>query len=292
MYIAEISDFCEFYPKSFIALDFETATPSRMACQLGIVEVIDGKIIYEKEYMIQPPSNYYDHYCVQIHKITPDMTEDAPTFDQIWPEVRERLRNKAIVAHNAAFDRDVLIKNVWEYELQAVKIKRWICTYKDLSKVPLDRACEYFNIPLDNHHDSLADARATALLYLNYIKMYGQRLEIPQYPGEKFGKLLNIKTIKQSESTNATTFFKNKRVVMTGVFDAFPARTELAQVLTNLGAKMNSSISGLTDITVVGHKAGPSKLQKIVDINNSGGNIRIIEEAELLEILSDIKCGE
>lgn len=292
MYIANIPDWYEFYPKSFIALDFETATPSRMACQLGIVEVIDGRIISEKEYLIKPPFNEYDPCCIKIHNITPDQTENAPTFDQIWPEIRARLRDKIIVAHNAAFDKDVLIKNVWEYELQAVRTKEWICTCNDLGKAPLDRACEYFNISLDKHHNALSDAKATALLYLSYIQKSGQRIEIPQCPQEQFIKSSEIKNQYLNTSIDVDTIFRDKRVVMTGVFESFPMREELAQIMKNLGAKMSGSISGSTEIAIVGHNAGPSKLQKIAEINNAGGAIRIIKEGELLEILSDIKSGE
>lgn len=30
--------------KTFVAIDFETATPDKMACQLGIVSVVDGEV--------------------------------------------------------------------------------------------------------------------------------------------------------------------------------------------------------------------------------------------------------
>ena len=31
--------------KTFVAIDFETATPNKMACQVGIVSVVDGEIV-------------------------------------------------------------------------------------------------------------------------------------------------------------------------------------------------------------------------------------------------------
>ena len=43
--------FDEIIPSSFIAIDFETATVSRMACQMGIVIVENGIITDKKTFL-------------------------------------------------------------------------------------------------------------------------------------------------------------------------------------------------------------------------------------------------
>ena len=73
---------------SFVALDFETATNNRMACQIGIVVVKDGIIVERVSKLIQPPFNQYDAGTIAVHHITPDMTEDSPTFDVVWNDIQ------------------------------------------------------------------------------------------------------------------------------------------------------------------------------------------------------------
>ena len=67
----------------FIAVDFETATNSRMACQIGIVVVRDGNITERISKLIQPPFNEYDSNTIRVHHITPDNTKNSDTFDKI-----------------------------------------------------------------------------------------------------------------------------------------------------------------------------------------------------------------
>ena len=74
--------------KNFVTIDFETATSSRMACQLGIVVVKNGEIIECKEFLIQPPNNYYEANVMKYHHVTPEMTKGEPTFEELWPEIK------------------------------------------------------------------------------------------------------------------------------------------------------------------------------------------------------------
>ena len=76
----------------YVAIDFETATSERYSiCSVGIVTVTGG-IIMEKYFsLIQPPKNEYTNICVSIHGITPNNTINAPTFPEIYPEIKKRV---------------------------------------------------------------------------------------------------------------------------------------------------------------------------------------------------------
>lgn len=50
---------------NFTAIDVETATASRMICQIGIVQVEQGNIAREESLLIQPPGNKYDENCIK-----------------------------------------------------------------------------------------------------------------------------------------------------------------------------------------------------------------------------------
>jgi DNA polymerase-3 subunit epsilon len=159
---------------TFTAIDFETATKHHI-CAVGIVSVENGVIVDEYYTLIQPPYNQYDWRTIQVHGINPEDTMYAPTFEQVYPEIKKRLANRIIVAHNESFDRNVLIKTMSDYNLDYSELKlskMWNCTMKIYRKkgfkpASLNLCCQAENIAL-NHHEALSDARASALLFLKH----------------------------------------------------------------------------------------------------------------------------
>lgn len=158
----------------FTAIDFETATGKRSsACAVGIVTVKNGRITDEYYSLIQPPGNEYFGMNIAIHGIRPADTADAPTFTELYPEIRQRLQGQTLVAHNEVFDRSVLRRTMEHYELDYTELglaERWECTmriYKSKGFVPykLNACCERLGIAL-KHHEALSDAIACAKLYL------------------------------------------------------------------------------------------------------------------------------
>lgn len=96
--------------EAFTAIDFETASGYRNSiCQIGLVEMEDGIITNTLKLLVQPPKNYYWSNFIDIHGITPTMTENEPTYDQIWHLVTPYIIGKNVVAHNGfGFDFPVL----------------------------------------------------------------------------------------------------------------------------------------------------------------------------------------
>jgi DNA polymerase-3 subunit epsilon len=157
---------------NFVAIDFETATHHHI-CSVGIVTVENGLITDEYQALIQPPRNYYNWYNTQVHGISARNTKDSPLFSEIFPEIKKRISGKLVVAHNEAFDRNVLKKTMHDYGLDYSELNiadRWECTVKiyrakGYRPANLDVCCKIQNIAL-NHHEALSDARACALLYI------------------------------------------------------------------------------------------------------------------------------
>jgi DNA polymerase III subunit epsilon len=158
----------------FSAIDFETATGyQNSACAVGIVTVENGRIIDEYYSLIQPPGNEYWWQNIRIHGITPQQTRNAPDFSEIFPEIKKRLKERIVVAHNESFDRNVLKKCMNYYYLDYSKLnlpERWECTFriykaKGFKPTNLQICCQRMGIELF-HHEALSDARATAKLYL------------------------------------------------------------------------------------------------------------------------------
>ncbi|MBF9014142.1 MULTISPECIES: 3'-5' exonuclease [unclassified Oceanispirochaeta] len=148
----------------YTAIDFETAQGKRYSiCQVGLIRVVNGKIVKEISRLVRPPKNYYWNRFIEIHGITAKDTEDAPNFAEIWKEIESYIRNQTVVAHNGmAFDFPVLEKTLEFYNMLPPSYTKR-CTYKIYRK-NLASLCDEYQIPL-NHHDALSDARACAQLF-------------------------------------------------------------------------------------------------------------------------------
>ncbi|AXG72850.1 DNA polymerase III subunit epsilon [Flavobacterium arcticum] len=168
---------------TFTAIDFETATGhSHSACAVGIVTVEDSIITEEYYTLIQPPNNEYWYRNIMVHGIKPVETLDKPMFDDLYPEIHKRLFGRKIVAHNEAFDRNVLAKTMRWYGLYYDELEiadKWECTcriYRAKGYKPANlKACSDRNGIALNHHEALSDARACAKLYIlhdNQMKLH------------------------------------------------------------------------------------------------------------------------
>ena len=152
----------------FTALDFETATGYRTSiCQIGLVHYENGLVVDEINLLIQPPENYYWEKFIDVHGITPEQTENAPNFGEVWNQIKPYIENQNLVAHNGfGFDFQCLSKSLEHFQLP---IPKYIghCTYK-IYGANLASLCRKYKIEL-NHHDALSDAKACGELFLMHL---------------------------------------------------------------------------------------------------------------------------
>ena len=277
---------------NFIAVDFETATFDKMACQIGVTIVEDGIIKGTAVDYIQPPENKYEMGCIKVHHISPEQTLNAPTFDVIWQNYKELFENFPIVAHNAPFDESVLHHNLEYYGIPHDNIAHFICTYQ-IYQLSLDKLCWAFDLHDDAHHDAGFDSLRCAQFYkfylegikpdlsrlVNYIPEAERHKSIKQHKQLR-GDVLH-KDLSNADPNNP---FYNKKIVITGVFDI--EREALAQHLKSLGADLDTCISKKTNYVFVGRDAGPSKLAKLQALLQSGYAIRQLGPNNVTQILA------
>jgi DNA polymerase-3 subunit epsilon len=153
---------------TFTALDFETATSQPYSvCQIGLVRYEKGQLVQRVERLIQPPKNAYYFRNIEVHGIQPADTENAPTFEYVWWDVKSLIEDQVLVAHNSGFDVNCLRSSLAYYdEIQPEFDER--CTRKIYGR-GLAYLCKKFHIKLD-HHNALSDANACAQLYLKHLK--------------------------------------------------------------------------------------------------------------------------
>ncbi|HEY0186597.1 MAG TPA: exonuclease domain-containing protein [Cellulomonas sp.] len=155
-------------PLSFTAIDFETACGARSSvCAVGMARVRDGAVVETYERLVCPPQGPWSFTNTWVHGIGPDDVLDAPTWDRLLPEVLGFIGGDVLVAHNAPFDRSVLVRASQECGCPDPGLD-FVCTLKiaravlRLDSYTLPRVTAELGLPTFDHHEAGADARAAA----------------------------------------------------------------------------------------------------------------------------------
>lgn len=277
---------------NFTAIDFETAQGARWSiCQVGIVRVENDKIVKTISTLIKPPKNEYQRSNTLVHGINGEITENSPTFPEVWPKIKEYIDGQLVVAHNSDFDINCLESTLHYYNLPVPKYKV-DCTYKR-TNLKLEDLCVALDIALDNHHDACCDALACANAYTKLLKngvpdcsKIHQKANNP-FDFSSHHKLCGDVLKPDLQNCNVNSPFYNKKIVFTGILAKYP-REEAAAIVKKYGADIDIGITKRTNIVIMGNSAGPSKVRKIEKYNNEGCNIRVIEEEEFNEIINQL----
>ncbi len=159
---------------NFIAIDFETATGRRDSiCEMGICLVRNSEVTETRSWLVRPEGNRYSYWNTQCHGITPEDTETAPAFPEVWREMETIYLGEVntLVAHNAPFDRSCLERSAELYQLRLPDLN-WICTLRYARQIysfgcnTLASLCQQLSIPEGQHHRAGDDAEMCARLYL------------------------------------------------------------------------------------------------------------------------------
>jgi DNA polymerase III epsilon subunit family exonuclease len=104
--------------------------------------------------------------AMAVNGITPSMVADAPTFDQLLPEIQARLQDHIIVAHNVSFDLGFL-----EIEFRLIRQPFQVGPVLDtlqlarrqyhFGKNSLSNIALKLNIPTPNAHRAMGDVLTT-----------------------------------------------------------------------------------------------------------------------------------
>jgi len=157
---------------NFTALDFETANTHKTSiCAIGMAIVENGKVVKTISKLIKPIPDFYSYWNVQIHGITPEMTQHAPYFVDVWQELKQYIDGTTLVAHNAAFDVGALRSILSAHDISYPKTN-YFCShivskkvFNELPSHKLSTVCKHLDIPL-NHHEAESDAIGAAQIII------------------------------------------------------------------------------------------------------------------------------
>ena len=130
--------------------------------EIGFVEV-DQNGIREWSSLVNPRV-LISEFITGLTGIDTAMVSSAPSFEQLAPTVLEKLRGRLFIAHNARFDYTFLKR---EFKRLGVDFRAPnLCTVKLSRKLfpehhrhSLDALVTRFDIPVNDRHRALADAR-------------------------------------------------------------------------------------------------------------------------------------
>jgi len=296
-------------------IDFETANRYRSsACQLGIAIVEGDKIVATQEWLIQPKPFQFDHWNVRTHGITADRVIDSPTFDSIWPDVKEFIGDAVIAAHNAPFDMSVLRHTMQSNDVKIPAIT-YFCTlgmsraqWPQLACHRLPFLAAAFAIDL-NSHDALSDAKATAGLLLRAMSEYGcntvseliDRMQICLgHFDDSYGNTAPRVNSVHNSPASIREFSEGKLNSLEGKAIAFTGnlqwltREMTAELVVAAGGEFHAAPKRGTTMLVVGDvdirvlakgETQSSKLKKAIALRDKGQSIEITTASDFLQSL-------
>jgi len=163
--------------KDFAAIDFETANeyPSSV-CSVGVVIVRDGQVVDSFYSLIHPEPEYYQWFCMQVHGLCAEDTEEAPVFPEVWSKIQPLIEGLPLVAHNARFDEGCLkaVHKVYQMDYPDYEFHDTLRASRQhfgraLPNHQLQTVAAACGYDLTRHHHALADAEACAAIALQIL---------------------------------------------------------------------------------------------------------------------------
>ncbi len=156
----------------FVVFDVETTGLSceeNEIIEIGAVKIIDGKIKYQFQTFICP-ENEIPEEITNLTSITNEMVKNAPSNNQAITDFYKFCENCILVGYNVSFDigfikksgekANLLFDNETYDAMVLAKNKLYLPRYKLINVV------EYLKLELNNAHRAIADAIATADVFL------------------------------------------------------------------------------------------------------------------------------
>ncbi|MDX1685302.1 MAG: exonuclease domain-containing protein [Saprospiraceae bacterium] len=170
--------------RNFAIVDIETTGGLFKRDKITEIAIVtsDGReIIGEFESLINPGRSI-PPFITKITGIDDDMVAEAPYFHEVARDIVEWTENHIFVAHNVRFDYG-FIRNAFG-ELGYPFNRRRMCTVQmakrllQLNSHSLESLIRHYDIPVNRRHRALDDARATAVVLHNLLKLEGSQRHI------------------------------------------------------------------------------------------------------------------
>ena len=229
--------------------------------------------------------------ATEIHGITDEKVQDAPTIDEIKEPFVNLSKGAILVGHNATFDLKFL-DHAFHGALDGVEYIDTLWVAKQVLKLPnyrLETLADYAEFyPEGGFHDSLTDCTATAAIFFRLAFDKPGLAQI--YHSEASAKVDYSRTPKDvipaSTPENRNHPLYGKKIVFSGKLSV--THKEAAQMATKVGAIVRGAVSGKTDYLVVGDGDTNGQEDKAYDLFLEGNTtLKIICEREFMLLIQE-----
>ncbi|MCR5145153.1 MAG: 3'-5' exoribonuclease [Lachnospiraceae bacterium] len=294
--------------KDYCVLDTETTGLSAYydeIIEIGLIRVRDDVIVERFSQLLHPRDEVSD-FITELTGITNEMLEGMPSIIDVKEKVLAFIGDDIVLGHNTSFDIRFLnegfktkIDNLY---MDTMQFSRKV--YPELKHHRLSDMTKYLGLS-NNEHRALADCISTKELYDAVKKTMAEKnLEIHDLWRNCKGRTvkgIDIKTI-MADSCEIDTdgFFYNKHVVFTGKLEKM-VRQEAMQIVVNMGAVLDNSVTKKTNLLILGDNDYNSillgeksnKHKKAEQLILDGNDLEIIDERTFYDILAaELEKGE
>ena len=284
---------------NFYVIDVETANADYSSiCQIGIAQFKNGELIHTWETLVNP-EDHFDGINISIHGITERMVKNAPTFSEIYSELKEKTENKIFV-HHMPFDR-IAINRACELNKLELLQTNWLDSAKIVRRTwdefshsgyGLSNITRHLGIKF-KHHNALEDAIATGKVMMEALAK--SEINMADWV-VRVTKPINVykggsASLHLDGNPEGPLYGEN--IVFTGALSL--TRAEAAKIASSLGCNVKNSVTKKTTLLVVGTQddfklAGymkSSKHRKAEELIAQGMELRILSEDDFKSIIMD-----
>ncbi|MEV0301864.1 TerD family protein [Streptomyces prasinus] len=237
---------------------------------------------------------------VEVHGLTAERLQGAPTFDQVAGRIGAMLQDRILVAHNAQFDYDFLAH-------EFARARMWLPVSQRLCTLALNRQVDpptddmklgtlaaHYGVPQQRAHDAWDDTRVLAGILRASLRE-AARLDLPL-------PLVTCPPRAESQFTpkppKTPCAYRNPgrmapggplrqgmKVAITG--ETAHARAELVGQAVSAGLNLMGSVSRHTSVLVTNEPAsGSAKARRAL-----AEGVPVIDEPTFLRLLADVRPG-
>lgn len=288
----------------FTAIDFEKLNDSQTSvCEVGLVSFVNGMPeLFELNSYIRPKENIERNEFAK-RALTHIKDEDllkAPTFEELYPEMKEFIGNNVLVCFNKGADLNYIYRCEKKWNLKGLYSHGYI-DVKDVAEKNgystnlVDCYRQLFGDIPGNHHHASSDAMACGKVLVEIAKRKQLCLNdyivdhyIPyeeKHSGSSHFRDTAVVTIdglliSDDAIDNDINFFANRKVVISGNPEA--DRPAMGETITKVGGKYYKKQDDYSkvDVLIVGDKVGPSKKKKVIEIQSKDPSKLIVITAK------------
>ena len=286
----------------FTFIDVELANPSHDSiCALGIIHVRDGNTVFSHEYIIDPACSF-SSFHTNLHGITPEICNGKPCFPDVWKEVSSYFEAGIVVAHSAtSMDLNAICQTLMHYQLPVPEI-HYLCTLelakkyipkKSVPNYTLPSLCDYLGVPVQHHHNALADALMCHDVFfamLSRFGFYADAAKVYHLP-EKQSPCYHVSHEERPFPIDFDAFssgdISGRAFLLTGDFE-FGTRASVETYIEKRGGIIKSVPSKRLDYLLVGNLGSENwkygnygtKVETILEYRRSGLPVKVISESD------------